>query len=78
MNDDQHELDEVIVALSIETGVDLTFDQDLEKRLDGAVQIVQASLQDLEELQGYVRTYEETVDGHTLVNITPLNMDKYL
>jgi len=64
---------QVIVALSVDCGVDLTETQDLQLRLDAAVSVAKAGLADLEQLRDRVRAYELTVHGHK-----PLDFAEFL
>ena len=62
-----------LIDLSLQLGIDLTPNQDLEERLDAAVQVAAGCQQDLAKLATVVRGYESSVVEHTLVNLTELN-----
>ena len=52
-----------LVALSVQMGIDLTPDQDLEKRLDAMIATAKDLKQILKEVEAGIRAYEYNVRG---------------
>ncbi len=61
-----------LIDLSLQLGIDLTPNQDLEERLDAAVRIATGCRQDLARLVTVVRGYEVSVTDHKPVDLTEL------